>query len=285
MRWPFAKYAACGNDFVLFDNRLGVFPYSSRLIQALCLRQTGIGADGVILVEQSMDAHVRMRIFNPDGAEAAMCGNGLLCLATWVATLGLRLSSYQIETMQRVLSVSRVGEACCIHMGMPSYTEWGLSLSLPDQRRLSLHSLDTGVPHTVLFVSDVDDFDLAKWGPWIRHHSRWQPEGTNVTIVQSTSIANLKIRTYERGVEGETLACGTGAVAASLAAAYQYGISAPVTVETRSGKCLTVGFTQHQGRFNNVSLTGQAVCSFHGEIDLEPVQKRILAHKTSDRRF
>lgn len=267
MHWPFAKYVACGNDFVLFDNRQGTFPLTEiELIQTLCHRQYGIGADGILLVENSSHADCRMRIFNSDGSEAEMCGNGLRCVAQWLISQGCQSPFYQVELMHQTLVVSQCKEAICIEMGEVSDVRWNIPLPF-EKEILHLHYLDTGVPHVVLFVKDVASIDLLKIGKAIRSHSFWQPGGTNVTIAQQMAPQRLKIRTYERGVEGETLACGTGATAAALAAAYQYSLSHPIVIQTCAGEELKVGFSFQKQQFSHVTLTGSAHCVFQGEID------------------
>ncbi|WP_079989365.1 diaminopimelate epimerase [Candidatus Protochlamydia phocaeensis] len=268
MRWAFAKYTGCGNDFILFDNRQGRFPLSTPgLIQRLCHRQWGIGADGVILLESSSLAHARMRIFNADGSEAEMCGNGVRCLVHWMGSLGFSSPSYTIETMLRTLKAWRMGDQVRIEMGSPSRLQWHVPLRF-ESACLFVHHLDTGVPHAVLFVEDVDAVELNRLGPFIRHHSLWHPHGANVSIGQQIDHTLFKVRTFERGVEGETLACGTGATAVALAAAYLHHLVGPLSMQTRSGDCLQISFKLAGQRFKDVTMTGPAICTFEGEIDL-----------------
>ncbi len=269
MHWSFAKYVGCGNDFILFDNRQSLFPFSQpAVIQRLCHRQQGIGADGIIFLENSSKADFRMRIFNCDGTEAEMCGNGLRCFVKWLASNGFQLPTYRIETMHQILTASKLEENVCIDMGQPIHIQWNIPLTY-EEKLLYVHHLNTGVPHTILFVSDIQEINLIKLGRYIRHHSLWMPKGTNVTIAQQTGPQRFKVRTYERGVEGETLSCGTGAVAAALAAAHQYRLLSPLTIETLAGEELKVGFLQEQGRFSKILLTGPAQLTFKGEIVLE----------------
>jgi diaminopimelate epimerase len=268
MLFSFAKYTGCGNDFLLFDNRGSDFPLSQpTIIERLCHRQWGIGADGVILLERPIQADFRIRIFNSNGSEPEMCGNGLRCLIQWLADCGIGLTSYRIEIMQRILTGFKLENAICIEMGSPKNVQWNIPLQYENQQ-LHVHHLDTGVPHTVFFTDHVDPVNLIELGSYIRHHSLWKPKGTNVTIAEQVGDQTLKIRTYERGVEGETLACGTGAVAAALAAAYYYHLSSPLTIQTRSGEELSIGFFQQQEDFSHVTLTGQARHIFKGEVCL-----------------
>lgn len=259
----FSKYVGCGNDFILFDNRDATFPIHS--IASLCHRQNGIGADGVILLENSDRAHFKMRIFNADGSEAEMCGNGIRCFMKYLAELGNNDPSYQIETMHRVHRVDHVGDQIRVEMGLPADCRWNMDLSYQG-KDFRAHYLNTGVPHLVLFVEDVFSIPLQEWGPYFRYHSVFGPRGTNVNIAQRVGSKKMKIRTYERGVEGETLACGTGATAAALAAGMCYEWQGPVEVETRLGEILTIGFRNDSGILTNVTMQGPASCTFRGQI-------------------
>ena len=270
-RWSFAKYAGCGNDFILFDNRQGTFPLSSSLIRRLCQRQIGVGADGLLLLENSAKADFRVRIFNSDGSEAEMCGNGIRCLVKWLINMGVS-SPLRIEVMQDVLIAQQTDDhAICVEIGSPHNIQWDIPLRF-ENRFLRIHYLNTGVPHAVLFTDDIEKINLLKLGAYIRHYSLWTPNGTNVNIAQVIKNQKLKIRSYERGIEGETLACGTGAMAAALAAAHQYHFSSPVIIETRSGEELQIHFSFENHKFSRVALIGPAKCIFLGEIDLEERQ-------------
>lgn len=265
----FAKYVGCGNDFILIDNRLKTFPFQQSLVQHLCQRQRGVGADGLILLETPTkpDADFRFRIFNSDGSEAEMCGNGIRCFVKWLASMGFHYEHYRIQTMQSILKAKHVKDDICVDMGTPGNIQWDISLPFENQF-LRIHYLNTGVPHAILFTENIDDVELLKLGPYIRNYSLWTPHGTNVTIAQKETGARLKVRTYERGVEGETLACGTGATAAALAAAREYQIVSPVCIETRLGEELNIGFSYENQKFSHVTLTGSAKCTFTGEVDL-----------------
>lgn len=267
MEWPFAKYVGCGNDFIFFDNRTKLFPsHNKPLIQRLCHRQAGIGADGIILLDTSSKADFSMRIFNADGSEAEMCGNGIRCLMRYLQHLNQNASQYKIETLQRLLTIAHNGPDIRVEMGKPSQIKWNIPLQIKDQH-YQVHHLDTGVPHIVLFVKNIIDFDLSHIGPIIRHHSLFSPKGTNVNIVQVESD-HLKIRTYERGVEAETLACGTGATAAALAAAHQYKLKSPIIVQTALQDELTIGFQLKDEQFSAVTMSGPAHRTYQGTVDI-----------------
>ncbi|MFI0434432.1 MAG: diaminopimelate epimerase [Parachlamydiaceae bacterium] len=266
----FAKYEACGNDFILFDNRHHNFPLNQALIQRLCHRQIGIGADGLILLENptTIQAHVRFRIFNCDGHEAEMCGNGIRCLIKWMKNRGFDHDVYFIETMHNTLKGSLTHLGICVEMGTPQHIQYHIPLQF-EGSSLNASFIHIGVPHTILFTEDIENIKIKELGHYIRHHSLWSPEGTNLTIAQKTKKNNLTVRTYERGVEGETLACGTGATAAALAAAHHYNMKAPITVQTRLGDELTIGFIFENQKFSEITLTGPAHPIFTGEIELE----------------
>lgn len=269
MQFPFFKYVGSGNDFILFDNRNDHFPISERstLIKKICHRHYGIGADGVILLEDSEIADFRMRIFNADGNEAEMCGNGVRCCTQFLISLGFRLPSFSIELQHRIIKswVIENENHITIEIGTIDNIAWNVSIPM-QQTSQAIHCLNTGVPHAVTFVENIDSFDIEGWGKKIRHHPHWQPHGTNATIAQCIEKKKIKIRTFERGVEGETLACGTGAVAAALCAAHLYQFQSPISVQTKSREEMIVTFTPS---WNEVRLTGPATFVYQGEINLK----------------
>lgn len=265
----FSKYSGCGNDFVLIDNRSGDFPINHPdYIHRLCQRHQGIGADGVILLESSVACDGKMRIFNSDGYEAEMCGNGLRCLAQFMNELGFPKKYYTIETMLSDLSIDYVGEHIKTTMGTPSDLRLNLQLTI-DEIPLLVHYLNTGVPHAVCFVDDIEKAKVFSLGRSIRMHPEFASKGANANFVQLISPTELSIRTYERGVENETLACGTGAAAAAIIAACQYHLNPPLQVKTRSGDILIIDFDiTASGEFIHVTQTGPAKKNFSGIIEL-----------------
>jgi len=266
--FSFSKYAGCGNDFVLFDNRAGRFPsHSPQVIASLCHRQRGIGADGVILLENSAKADCRMRIFNADGSEAEMCGNGIRCLMKFLHELGAASSKCTIETMERTLQVELKGDLVSVSMGSPSSMRWNFPIQVGSDT-FDMNFLNTGVPHAIMFMKQIDSFDMALWGPRVRSHPMFLPHGTNFNIATPPADGEVAIRTYERGVEGETLACGTGATAAALAAARVYDAPSPVRVRTASNETLEIGFQRDGDQFSQVTLTGPANRIYTGEVDI-----------------
>lgn len=261
---PFSKYNGCGNDFILIDNRALFFPSQNvSFIQSLCQRQKGIGADGLILLEPSKDATFRMRIFNSDGREAEMCGNGARCIVKFAQEVGLLCPPCTIQTMHSLLKAGYDGDDISIDMGIPQEIEWSKKLSI-NGHPLTIHWIDTGVPHAVLFVDHLQHEKWMSLAPKIRFHPAFYPKGVNVNFA-SINGDLIEVRTYERGVEGETLACGTGATAVALAAAKQTGKESPVRIKTSSGDLLKIYFTLNS-KFENVHLSGPARCTFRGAL-------------------
>ncbi|MDF2577811.1 MAG: dapF [Chlamydiales bacterium] len=269
----FSKYSGAGNDFILVDNRFeNSFPATSKsLISQLCHRQLGIGADGIALLRLSAIANYRMTLFNADGSEAEMCGNGLRCLAQFIKDLGLSFKTYTIETLAGLFKVSFENNQVRTDFIQPHIIDFNLELPiLGNIYRLSY--LNTGVPHIIAFVQsklELESVELSTIGPQLRYHPYFQPNGTNVNFAYLDTVNSLlHIRTYERGVEAETLACGTGSVAAAIAAHFHHCISSPIIVKVKSEDELTVYLTAIDHIYSNISLTGPAYKVFDGKISL-----------------
>ncbi|SCA63261.1 Diaminopimelate epimerase [Chlamydiales bacterium SCGC AG-110-M15] len=261
----FSKYTGAGNDFILLDDRDELFPIDDlSFIRSLCDRHKGVGADGVILLQCSelVGVSYRMRIFNADGSEAEMCGNGMRCLARFISDLGEPRDLFSIEVMESSLTVSLSGDSVRVDMGAPRNVLWDQCLRLAD-RDCEFHLLNTGVPHAVIFVDDVETVPLHLWGSALRYHEHFSPHGVNVDVAQVLENGELVMRTYERGVEGETLACGTGAVAVALAASRLYSMACSIQVRVRSGDLLQVDWDDC---IEHVWMTGPAYCVFRGEL-------------------
>lgn len=239
------KYSGCGNTFFLIDNRKGEFLPQINLIQELCYRTV----DGVILLETSPLSDFRMRIFNADGSEAEMCGNGVRCLMRFIRDLHPEIERCTLETLagEVTLKITEQG----IRVGMPPPLDFRLNQTLEQE---IYHFVNTGVPHAVFFVNDIESSTLMVKAPAIRNHSVFAPKGANVNFVQLKNGA-LWLRTYERGVEGETLACGTGATAAALITAKILNLSSPIQVIPRSQDPL---FVEFNSELNQVALIGPA---------------------------
>lgn len=269
MKTLFSKYSGCGNDFILIDDREEFFPINSPgLIVKLCHRQKGIGADGVILLQQSSTADFRMRILNADGSEAEMCGNGIRCLMKFIQEMDLSPSTCTIESKHRTHRIALDKDLVFVEMGPPQDLKWDLEVPF-SRGGAQAHFLNTGVPHAVEFVEDLQRMDLHERGSIVRHHPLFAPKGTNYNAAKLSADGSLSVRTFERGVEAETLACGTGATATALAAAWVYGLDSPIKVFTRSGEALTIGFNAKGGSFEEVWMGGPADKIYSGSVDFE----------------
>lgn len=254
----FAKYHGAGNDFVLIDDRSRSFPFhDSNFIQKLCDRKIGIGADGLILLADDPSADFRMRIFNSDGFEAESCGNGLRCLARFIQDLGFKKNTYKIAAGNRTVEVWFERDLVGVDMGLAEGLQLGLDTELG-----VVHFVDTGVPHVVQFVKDVEAVDLTVLGPLLRHHPKFQPKGANVNFVSRISETSFRARTFERGVEGETLACGTGAVAIGVVAKNLYKTQMPFSICFRGGE---LRIDEKEGR---LIMIGPAVKVFVSYLNL-----------------
>lgn len=267
MRRFFVKYTGCGNDFILFDNRENQMASLDPLsIEKLCDRRYGIGADGIILLENSENFDYRMRIYNPDGTEAEMCGNGIRCLAKFIQKLGIEKNPLVIETLCSHYKISYNDHLVAVEMKLSQDVLWNQQM-LIDEEKHEYHFLDTGVPHSVLFVPELSNH-LCELGPKIRYHQAFHPRGTNVTFAAVQHPSVIKVSTYERGVEQETLACGTGATAAALAAARQFQFSSPIEIVPPSGELMRIFFEKNEEEFSQIYLEGPAHEVFEGYVQI-----------------
>ncbi|NQT94083.1 MAG: diaminopimelate epimerase [Lentisphaerae bacterium] len=267
MKIPFWKMHGAGNDFILVDDRNEIFPASDcEWLQRVASRRTGVGCEGVILVQESEQADCRMRFFNPDGSEVEMCGNGARCLARFAERIGAAPGTMSIDTVAGLLQADVDDDTVTLTMTDPK--DWRMEQDLDlDGTPLHYSFVNSGVPHAVVEVEDLENCDVQATGSGIRYHSAFSPAGTNANFIKVTSPQSLLIRTYERGVEAETLACGTGVVASALVAARLGRVSAPVSVTARSGDVLAVDFTLSDDSAVDVKLTGPAVFVFEGILD------------------
>ncbi len=263
----FTKMVASGNDFVVIDesHQFTESPSHQKLAKKICDRKFGVGADGLLVLEKSKIADVKMRIFNPDGSEAEMCGNGARCVAFYLGTRqevgGRRL---KIKTKAGIIESEVNDENVRIKLTNPKDIKLDIPIKI-NKRPLKVNFINTGVPHTLIFVEGLDKIDVVNLGRQIRYHSRFKPAGTNVDFVEVLGNNSIENRTYERGVEDETLACGTGAVASSLIA-YRLSLIAisPTDVLTRSGEILKVYFNKVGNNFKDVWLEGRAKIVYKG---------------------
>ncbi len=259
----FCKYHGAGNDFIVIDDRACTVSLD---IPSLCHRHFGIGADGVILLQSSSTADLSMRIFNADGSEPAMCGNGLRCLVHFIKKLGLQTGdSIRIETGAGIMKCSWVSDRIAVHHGTPMVTHRHFILPL-GQESVELHVLNTGVPHGVIFTEEISKGNFEEWAREIRFHPLFSPEGMNVNIACRLSFDTFAIRTYERGVEKETLSCGTGTAAVGWMAHELFALPS-MTIQTavREGKGMR-DFEVVISSQKELTLTGAVHLVFEGEI-------------------
>ncbi len=261
---------ASGNDFVIVEgHQLTKLPGHQALARNICDRKYGIGADGLLLLERSQRADVRMRIFNADGSEAEMCGNGARCAALYTKNQKPRTKGQiLIETRAGIIE-SQVGDDIVgIRLTDPKGIKLGIPLKI-DSRTIKAGFINTGVPHAVIFVEGLDKINIVDLGRQIRYHREFFPQGANVDFVEVVSNNAIKVRTYERGVEDETLACGTGSVASALLTAYKLELTArSVGVHTKSAEVLKVSLDRVGNNFRNVWLEGKARIVYKGEYNV-----------------
>jgi diaminopimelate epimerase len=264
----FTKMNGAGNDFVLIDNRAGNVHLNRDQIATLCNRHRGIGADGILLLEKpSNRTDFRMRYFNADGGEAEMCGNGARCFARFANKVAGAQDKISFETLAGVISAQLNGNLVTLQMTEP--TDLRLNVKLPvGGRNRTVDFVNSGVPHVVIPVSRIDDVDVRREGALIRYHEMFSPKGANVNFIEKRADWKIAVRTYERGVEDETLACGTGVVASAIIFAASENINGPVGVLVRGGDELQVGFEKTEMQFRNVTLTGPADFIFEGTIEI-----------------
>jgi diaminopimelate epimerase len=264
----FTKMNGAGNDFILIDNRAGGVRLNRSQIAHLCDRHRGIGADGILLVEKATNqADFRMRYFNADGGEAEMCGNGARCFARFANKVAKAGDKISFETPAGVISAELIDDLVILQMTEPTDLRLNIKLSAADENKI-VHFINSGVPHVVIPVPRIDDTDIRREGSVIRYHKMFSPKGANVNFIEKRSPKKIAIRTYERGVEDETLACGTGIVASAIIFAAMENTSGPITVIARGGDELQVGFEKIDSQFRSVTLTGPAEFVFEGTIDL-----------------
>ncbi len=262
----FTKMNGAGNDFIVADNRNGSLALTPGIVAALCDRHRGVGADGLLLVEPSeQGGDCRMRYYNADGSEADMCGNGARCFARYAARLcGRDSGALTLETAAGLVHAF-IFDNGIVDVQLSAAREWRPDLhAVLDGFPCRVDHVNTGVPHAVVFLEGLDAFDVVRYGRALRYHALFAPAGANANFVERHADGGLSIRTYERGVENETLACGTGVVAAALCHHARYRAAAPVSVRVRGGDVLKVNFAGEAGSWVNIRLNGPADFVFDG---------------------
>lgn len=267
----FQKMSGAGNDFIVIDNRAGIVKENGRreLFEPWCRRRTGVGADGVLLVEPSPGEgfHFRMRYYNADGGEAEMCGNGARCIARFAHSIGAAPQAMRFMAMAGpVAALVRESGEVMIGVSDPHTLCRGVDLSKCGAGHMKGDFINTGVPHVVIRVNDLSNVAVPSLGRAIRNNDAFAPAGTNVNFYKERADGGIDYRTYERGVEDETLACGTGAIATALIASLAGLAKSPTKVHTSGGPVLTIHFEKNGDGFTNIKLEGEARFVFKGEI-------------------
>lgn len=260
MTLHFVKYQATGNDFVILDNRQLLIKFSAEQIQRICDRRFGVGADGLMLIEPDPKLDFKLQYYNSDGSQS-LCGNGSRAAVSFASTLGWGSGKFSFNAYDgpHDAELMSSGE---VRLRMNDVSE----VKEISENEFFIH---TGSPHHIMVVKSLDDFPVFEEGRKVRYSSDYQPSGTNVNFLQRINDNTIYVRTYERGVENETLSCGTGVTAAALAASYM-GYSSPVKIRTRGGELL-VEFertTEQSAIFGNIFLSGPAKMVFKGHLEL-----------------
>lgn len=264
---PFTKMSGSGNDFIVIDNRQGIVPEDNRplFVERVCRRKLSTGADGMILVENSDRVDFKWNFFNSDGSVAEMCGNGARCVARFAYLRGIAQERMRFETIAGIIHAQVMQNHVKVRMTDPFDMTAGETVEI-DADALNYSSINTGVPHVVIEVDDIHSVDVIGVGRKIRQHSLFAPDGTNVNFVAPQSSGSWTVRTYERGVEDETLACGTGIVAAALVLAQSKGVESPATLTTQSGSRLKVYFAKEGRKYRQIYLCGDARMIYEGQL-------------------
>ncbi|MBW2407966.1 MAG: diaminopimelate epimerase [Deltaproteobacteria bacterium] len=263
----FFKMSGSGNDFIIIDNRNRVVDENglSNFIAKVCRRKMSVGADGMILIENTHSADFKWRFFNSDGSVAEMCGNGARCVARFAYLNDIAGSNMSFETLAGIVKAEVIGERVKVKMTDPLDLKTDDTIELRNGL-ISISSINTGVPHVVMVKDGIDDVDIVEIGREIRYHSRFSPAGTNVNFVSRIKDNTITIRTYERGVEDETLACGTGAAASAIVMAHKMKMDSPISVLTRSGGYLNIFFREKEGRYYDIYLEGDARIIYRAQL-------------------
>lgn len=272
MKINFTKMHGAGNDFILIDDREGKTPWQDHfLMAALATRRLGIGSEGIILIQKSERADILFRFLNPDGTEVDMCGNGSRCAAAFAHAIGAAGRSMTMETRSGLVDAELLGNGQVrIWLPEPGRRVFGMELDTPEGK-ITGDYVVAGVPHFVVQVENLATCDVAGLGKMLRRHAAFAPEGTNVDFVSLRSGNRMAIRTYERGVESESGACGTGAVSCAVVAVERLGLTLPLQIKTSSGFDLAVDGDWRKKRCTGMTLTGPVKFVFSGVIDTDEV--------------
>lgn len=268
---PFLKLNGCGNDFIIIDNRNNLLENLcvSEFAKKVCRRKISVGADGLMLLEKSHTADFKMRYFNADGSEGGMCGNGARCISKFANIIGAAKTHMEFETISGIYKSQITGEE--VKVDFPPVHRTNIKLNKThnfQDKKTEYHYCSIGVPHVVILIDDIDKMpykELISIGKTIRFSIDLFPQGTNVNFIELIDKHNIKIRTYERGVEDETLACGTGSTAAAIVLGLLKKAEPSVNVHTRGG-VLKIHYKVENDLVNEINMTGEVKTVFKGEI-------------------
>jgi diaminopimelate epimerase len=274
----FYKMSGAGNDFILIDNRNGILDGDrcQDFVRLVCRHKLSAGADGLFLIENDPEVDFRWRFFNADASEAEMCGNGARCAARFAHLVGVvKKSKMAFRTLAGIIKAELLDDGKVkVQLTPPHSLQSDIHVE-SDAGSFDLDIINTGVPHAVCFMSGSDELksaDIQRWGRSIRFHPKFLPAGVNANFIFVHSANQISIRTYERGVEGETLACGTGCTAAALISAARSRVVSPVEVKTQSGEALIVHFKKDKDEFTEVCLEGEAKVAYEADLWDETIQ-------------
>lgn len=275
MKTAFTKMSGAGNDFVVVDNRSSVIKNGGALARKVCDRRWGVGADGLLLLESSTEADYRMMYYNADGSYGGMCGNGGRCIARFAVERGIADPSHSFEALGYIYRTVVRKKDVTLAMKDPRGYRGNIVLRI-GSLRLGVHFVDTGSPHVVIPFAQlkkqyrsIEDVPMEVLGPKIRYHKEFSPEGANVNIVERRRDNTIRMRTYERGVEAETLACGTGSIASAVVGIRLWNLRSPVRVLASSGVTLRVVIESSKSEIAGISLVGPAISTFEGVVDVQ----------------
>lgn len=277
----FTKIEGAGNDFVLIDNRHDRYNFAySDFAKIVCDRHRGVGADGLLVIENSTRGDFKMRYLNADGSEGGMCGNGGRCIAKYILVESGKQTT-QFEALNYIYSAEIVEKNIRLLMNNPTDFRLGLKIKF-ENNKIKMDYVHTGAPHAALFIEDMpqvlthfEEIDVDKIGRYIRYHELFSPAGTNVNFIRTLKRGEVQIRTYERGVEVETLSCGTGSIASAILAAIRYTWNSPIKVLTRSNVTLIINFINTDNNITNVSIEGPANLVFTGSLNYS-IEEKII---------
>ena len=267
----FTKMTGAGNDFIVVNASEIKGLDAKQLTAKICDRTNGVGADGLLILDKSSKADYKMRIINADGSEAEMCGNGARCMVAYIiAQNNVHKKTLSMDTLAGIVEGEVQGDLIKVHLSDPKDYNANIAINVND-RKLKVSYIDTGVPHAVVYVDEINNINVHDIGRIIRNHEHFKPRGTNVNFVEQLDRDLVAVRTYERGVEDETKACGTGSVASGIVTYLKANpsihskIGAKMNVRTKSGEILEVSFDIKNNKISNVWLKGSAKFVARGE--------------------